>query len=71
MTPAPDRPLRSGDAAPNFSLPAVNREGIVSLADYRGKSPVMVGLFRGLHVHSTTGISPASPSLETSLLRTA
>ena len=49
MTPAPDRPLRSGDAAPNFSLPAVNREGIVSLADYRGKSPVMVGLFRGLH----------------------
>jgi peroxiredoxin len=41
--------LQSGDAAPNFELPAVNREGIVSLGDYRGKSPVMVGLFRGLH----------------------
>src|SRR5215510_11086899 len=49
MTPAPDRPLHCGEAAPDFSLPAVNREGIVSLADYRGKSAVMVGLFRGLH----------------------
>ena len=49
MSTVPERPLQSGDAAPNFELPAVNREGIVSLGDYRGKSPVMVGLFRGLH----------------------
>jgi peroxiredoxin len=42
-------PLRSGDPAPDFSLPAVNREGPVSLGDYRGRSPVLVGLFRGLH----------------------
>jgi peroxiredoxin len=49
MTPAPDHPLQCGDAAPNFHLPAVNREGIVSLDEYRGKSAVMVGLFRGLH----------------------
>src|SRR4026208_212255 len=42
-------PLRPGDPAPHFTLPAVNREGQVSLDDYRGRSPVLVGLFRGLH----------------------
>jgi peroxiredoxin len=41
--------LRPGDPAPTFALPAVNREGQVSLDDYRGRSPVLVGLFRGLH----------------------
>jgi peroxiredoxin len=41
--------LRPGDPAPHFALPAVNREGKVSLDDYRGRSPVLVGLFRGLH----------------------
>ena len=43
------RPLQPGDAAPAFSLPAVNRDGTVSLADYRGKGAVLVALFRGLH----------------------
>jgi peroxiredoxin len=43
------RPLRAGDRAPDFELPAVNGEGTVSLADYRGKSAVFVALFRGLH----------------------
>jgi peroxiredoxin len=42
-------PLRPGDPAPGFALPAVNREGQVSLDDYRGRSPVFIGLFRGLH----------------------
>ena len=42
-------PLCPGDPAPDFALPAVNREGQVSLADYRGRSPVLIGLFRGLH----------------------
>jgi peroxiredoxin len=42
-------PLRPGDPAPHFVLPAVNREGQVSLDDYRGRSPVLIGLFRGLH----------------------
>jgi len=42
-------PLQPGDPAPDFALPAVNREGQVSLADYRGKGPVLVALFRGLH----------------------
>jgi peroxiredoxin len=42
-------PLGPGDSAPDFALPAVNREGQVSLEDYRGRSPVLIGLFRGLH----------------------
>jgi peroxiredoxin len=42
-------PVGPGEPAPSFSLPAVNREGQVSLDDYRGRSPVLIGLFRGLH----------------------
>jgi peroxiredoxin len=41
--------LRPGDRAPEFTLPAANREGDVALASYRGKSAVLLGLFRGLH----------------------
>jgi len=41
--------LRPGDPAPPFALPAVNREGQVSLDDYRGRSPVLIAMFRGLH----------------------
>ncbi len=42
-------PVQSGEPAPDFSLPALHRQGTVSLADYRGRSPVLVALFRGLH----------------------
>jgi peroxiredoxin len=42
-------PIQPGEAAPQFVLPAVNREGTVSLDDFRGKSPLFIGLFRGLH----------------------
>src|SRR5258706_11433468 len=42
-------PLQPGDRAPDFELPAVNQEGVVSLAEYRAKGPVLVALFRGLH----------------------
>ena len=48
-TVEPRPPLQRGDRAPDFTLPAVNRESVVSLDDYRGKSPVLIGLFRGLH----------------------
>lgn len=41
--------LQPGDRAPSFSLPAVNRDGKVSLDDYRGRSALLLGLFRGLH----------------------
>jgi peroxiredoxin len=41
-------PVRVGESAPDFALPAVHREGLVSLSDYRGRKPVLLGLFRGL-----------------------
>ncbi len=40
--------VQPGERAPDFTLPAVNRDGPVSLASYRGKTGVLVGLFRGL-----------------------
>jgi peroxiredoxin len=43
-------PVQSGEPAPDFALPAAHRaEGLVSLADYRGRSPVLVALFRGVY----------------------
>ena len=41
--------LAPGDRSPSFSLPAVNRDGLVSLEDYRHRNPVLLGLFRGIH----------------------
>lgn len=41
--------LCPGDRAPDLTLPAANREGTVSLADYRSRRAVLLGLFRGLH----------------------
>src|SRR5262245_42062473 len=51
MTMTSDRrpPIAPGEAAPNFTLPAVGREGTVSLDDYRGKSPVLLAIFRGVY----------------------
>jgi len=42
-------PVRPGEPAPDFTLPAANREGSVSLADYRGRSPVLLAMYRGLY----------------------
>jgi peroxiredoxin len=44
--PSPPQP---GDRAPDFTLPAADRDGTVSLADYRGRTPVLLGLFRGTY----------------------
>ena len=41
-------PVSPGEPAPDFTLPAVDREQTVSLADYRGRSPVFLALFIGL-----------------------
>jgi peroxiredoxin len=46
---APDRPLEPGQPAPDFTLPAINRDGTVSLRDFRGRRSVLLGFFRGLH----------------------
>jgi peroxiredoxin len=42
-------PLQPGDHAPNIVLDAITRDGKISLDDYRGRRPILVGLFRGLH----------------------
>ena len=59
------RPLQPGEPAPAFELPAVNREGTISLASLRGR-PFLIGFFRGLHcpfcrrqVVQLAGLQPA------------
>ena len=42
-------PVGLGEPAPDFTLPAAHEEGTVSLAEYRGQSPVLVALFRWLY----------------------
>ncbi|RVC64257.1 MAG: AhpC/TSA family protein [Mesorhizobium sp.] len=44
-----NRPLQPGDPAPNIVLDAISREGKIALNDFRGRSPLLIGLFRGLH----------------------
>ncbi|MER8428237.1 peroxiredoxin-like family protein [Mesorhizobium sp. M1403] len=44
-----ERPLQPGDRAPNIILDAISREGKIALADFRGRTPLLIGLFRGLH----------------------
>jgi hypothetical protein len=39
-------PLRSGEAAPEFSLPLVSEVGTVSLRDYLGRTSVLIVLLR-------------------------
>jgi peroxiredoxin len=47
--PQSDRPLQPGDVAPNVVLDAITRPGKVAVDDYRGRTPVLIGIFRGLH----------------------
>jgi peroxiredoxin len=41
-------PVSPGVPAPGFALPAVDGSGVVSLEDYRGRSPLFLALFIGL-----------------------
>ncbi len=41
-------PIHLGEAAPDFRLPTADGQGTVSLADYRGRSPVFLALLVGL-----------------------
>jgi peroxiredoxin len=43
------RPLEIGVPAPNFKLTMVGTDRPVSLTDYRGKTPLLLGLYRGLY----------------------
>lgn len=49
MTTGPATPIRPGDRAPDFTVPAVTRETAISLEEFRGRSPVLLALFRGLY----------------------
>ena len=49
VEPMSGRPLQPGDRAPNVVLDAITQEGQIALDDFRGRKPVLVGLFRGLH----------------------
>ena len=42
------RPLQPGDPVPEFTLPAANRDGNVSMSSLRGR-PFLIGFYRGLH----------------------
>lgn len=48
MSSSESHPVSPGEPAPDFALPAVNGTGTVSLADYRGRTPLFLALFVGL-----------------------
>ena len=47
-TDQPREPVAPGEPAPDFTLPAANGTGTVSLADFRGNTPVFLGILVGL-----------------------
>jgi peroxiredoxin len=50
MTTPETRPVvQAGDAAPDFTLPVAHGDGSVSLSSYRGRTPVLLTLLRGLY----------------------
>jgi peroxiredoxin len=49
MTQLRHTPVQSGDRAPDFIVPAVHDDRTISLGDYVGKSPLLLGLFRGMY----------------------
>jgi peroxiredoxin len=49
MSTTEPRVIQPGEPAPDFTLPAVHRDGTVSLADYRGRSPLLLAFFRGIY----------------------
>lgn len=42
-------PMNTGEPAPDFAVPAVHEDRTISLADYRGRAPLLLGLFPGLY----------------------
>src|SRR5262245_34165591 len=42
-------PLQPGDTAPEVVLDAIAHDGKITLRDFQGRSPILIGLFRGLH----------------------
>lgn len=42
-------PLQPGDRAPSLVLEAITYKGQIAIDDFRGRKPLLIGLFRGLH----------------------
>jgi peroxiredoxin len=42
-------PVQFGDRAPDFVVPAVHDDRTISLGDYLGRTPLLLGLFRGMY----------------------
>jgi peroxiredoxin len=42
-------PIQPGEAAPEFVVPSVHDDRTICLADYRGRAPLLLGLFPGLY----------------------
>jgi len=49
MTQLGQLPVQSGDRAPDFVVPAVHDDRTISLGDYLGRTPLLLGLFRGMY----------------------
>jgi peroxiredoxin len=62
-----DGPLQPGDRAPNIVLDAITRNGKIALEDFRGQSPILIGLFRGLHCPFCRRHIAAQAQLDTAL----
>ena len=44
-----DQPVQPGHPAPDFVVASIGDDRTISLADYRGRAPVLLGLFRGMY----------------------
>lgn len=49
MTQGTRMPMTPGERAPEFAVPAVHEDRTIALADYRGRTPLLLGLFPGLY----------------------
>jgi peroxiredoxin len=49
MTQVVRMPLQPGESAPEFAVPSVQDERTICLTDYRGRAPLLLGLFPGLY----------------------
>jgi peroxiredoxin len=47
--PDHDHPVQPGHPAPDFAVASIRDDRTISLADYRGRAPVLLGLFRGMY----------------------
>src|SRR5260370_9304958 len=62
-----DGPREPGERGANIVVDAITRQGQVALEDFRGHSPILVGLYRGLHCPFCRRHIAAQAQLDTAL----